>query len=90
MSNKYVTLEEFKNYKKEIEELMNSSKKDVNNVIEPKTRKPNNYALYVKQMIPVIKEKYPDISKTDIFKKIAEEWKIKNTKEKESEKEKEK
>ncbi len=74
MSEKYVTVEDFENYKKHVDNIINKK--------EPvkASKQPNSYALYVKEMLPKIREKNPELSKNDLFKKIAESWKEKKEK----------
>lgn len=78
MSDKYVTVEDFENYKKHVENVMKSKKepsKDAKEVKETKPRLPNAYALFLKDTLPKVRAEYKELSKNEHFKKVAELWK---------------
>jgi hypothetical protein len=69
--------------KKQIEDILSSMsyKPDTNtkNVVKKK-REPTAYNLFMKDMIKELREKHPEIDKTDLMKRGAEEWQKKKAK----------
>ena len=53
--------------------VMSKTKK--NNVIGEK-KPPTKYNLYVKDNIPILKKKFPNLSRQDLMRKVSENWKL--------------
>jgi hypothetical protein len=75
MSDKYVTVEDFENYKKHVETIMKPKKESSKETKEVKPRLPNAYALFLKDTLPKVRAENKELSKNDHFKKVAELWK---------------
>lgn len=78
MSDKYVTVEDFENYKKHVETIMKKKESSSKETKEVKPRQPNAYALFLKDTLPKVRTQHPELTKNDHFKKVAELWKEKN------------
>lgn len=79
MSDKYVTVEDFENYKKHVETVMKSKKIPSKEV---KPRLPNAYALFLKDTLPKVRAEHKELSKNEYFKKVGDLWKEHKEKEK--------
>ena len=54
------------------------SKKSSDDEEEPKKkREPTKYNIFVKEQLPIIKEKFPQLSREDLMRKVGELWKNK-------------
>lgn len=70
-TGKFVTLEEFENYKKIVENMIKPKKDSVKEI---KYKQPNAYALFLKEMSPKLKSENPNLTQKELFKKVAELW----------------
>jgi len=68
MSEKFVTVKEFEEYKKFIQSNMGNTKK------VKSTRPPTEYNIFVGEHIGIIKKDNPKFTQVDAMKKCAELW----------------
>lgn len=54
-----------------------SKKKLLNDEKPKKKREPTAYNIFVKENMPLVKKKYPDLSRQDLMRKVAELWREK-------------
>ena len=70
----------FNDLKKEgnpVKKTKKSKKEEEEDGKEKKKREPTAYNLFVKEMMPTIKEEFPDLSRQDLMRKVGEMWKAK-------------
>jgi len=52
--------------------------KDSDEEVEPKKkREPSAYNIFVKEQMSIVKEKFPDLNRQDLMRKVGEIWKAK-------------
>ena len=84
MAEKYVTVDEFEQFKKMMEEKFSESKEEpkeekVKKVKAPKP--PSKYNLFMKEKFEELKAQHPEMTAKDMMKKVGELWKLEKDKE---------